>query len=349
MIVIMTAAVFFCLAIFAAAAFADSGTVRYFYQKVCESCNPQVEFANEFFSLTGESLDGFDYLAYDTDTPAGARALQEALAPFGVGEQDIRYPVLVYGKRLYMGQEQILRNFPAYILENGGQTESFLYYVYVNGCESCMRVDEMLNDLPKVVSVKRGGIAFDSPVRVQKVNMLKEPGMAAALFDAFHVAESSRTAPLLLAGNACYRGEAEIGAFLKYSLPAGRAVNTPRLTLREQAFSLSAALAGFVGGLWGCFFILSSPLMMLIFFPAGYKKAAAGSIAMAAAAAALWIFFPVLKRGPVWESASIYVLAACAAGCLASAVLLTGAARRRVRRLLPGGESIFPCPGGFGL
>lgn len=232
------------LALFPLPGLAEGGPVYFFYQKVCESCNPQEEFAQTFFRLTGESLHGYDYLAYDADTRAGEQALHEALAGFGGKQGDIRYPVLVFGGRLYMGQDQILTDLPAYVLQSGAGTESFLYYISVGGCESCMRVDRLLAALAGTVAVRRGGITFQSPVRVQKVDLSAEPGMAAALFDAFHVPQGSRSAPMLLAGDGYWRGEENIGAFLKYSLPAGRAVGTPKLLLRGKAPALPWVPAG---------------------------------------------------------------------------------------------------------
>ncbi len=317
----------FCLALSALPGLAGSAPVRFFYQKICESCNPQVEFVETFFSLTGESLDNYEYFAYDADTQIGKQELDRALAGFDVEESDISYPVLVFGGQLYMGQDQILTDLPEYILKSGANTESFLYYISVTGCESCMRVDRMLSDLPDTVTVKRGGITFNSPVRVQKINLLTDSGMAMALFDAFHVEEGSRSAPILLAGDAYWQGEENISAFLKYSLPAGRAVNTPEIQLQARASFLPAALAGIAGGLYGCLFLLALPLALPAALRAGQKKAAALFIFLADAAAAQYtfLFMPEAQRmRPVFFSAFCL-------GCLMSSVLFIGAARSHVR------------------
>jgi hypothetical protein len=317
----------FCLALFALPGLADSGTVRFFYQKICDSCNPQAEFAETFFRLTGKSLDSYEYLAYDADTQVGRQALEEALTGFAVDESDISYPVLIFGGQLYMGQDQIRSDLPAYILRSGANTESLIYYISVTGCESCMRVDKMLSSLPDTVTVKRGDIAFHSTVRVKKINLLTDSGMAMALFDAFHVEEGSRSAPILLAGDAYWQGEENISAFLKYSLPAGRAVNTPEIQLQARASFLSAALAGIAGSLYGCLFLLALPLALPAALRAGQKKAAAFFILLAAAAAARYTF---LFMPEAQGTRSVFFAAFCL-GCLMSSVLYLGAARSHAR------------------
>ncbi len=317
----------FCLALSALPGLAGSAPVRFFYQKICESCNPQVEFVETFFSLTGESLDNYEYFAYDADTQIGKQELDRALAGFDVEESDISYPVLVFGGQLYMGQDQIRRDLPAYILKSGANTESFIYYISVTGCESCIRVNEMLGELPDAVAVKRGDITFHSPVHIQKINLLTDSAMAMALFDAFHVEEGSRSAPILLAGGAYWQGEESISAFLKYSLPAGRALGTPKIQLQAKASFLPAALAGFSGGLYGCLSLLALPLALLGAPRAGQKKAAALFFFLAAAAAAAYtfLFMPEAQRMHPFFSAAFCL------GCLMSSILFLGGARSRVQ------------------
>ena len=317
----------FCLALSALPGLADNVPVRFFYKKICESCIPQVDFVETFFSLTGESLDNYEYFAYDADTQIGKQELYQALAGFDVNESDIRYPVLIFGGQLYMGQDQIRSDLPEYILKSGVNTESFIYYVSVTGCESCMRVDKMLGDLPDTVAVKRGDITFPSPVRVQKINLLTDSAMAMALFDAFHVEEGSRTAPILLAGDAYWQGEENISAFLKYSLPAGRAVGTPKIQLKAKASFLPAVLSDFSGGLFACLFLLALPLALIAALRAGQKKAAAFFLLLAAAAVVAYtvFFMPEAQR-----THPIFFVAFCL-GCLASSALFISAARSHVQ------------------
>jgi len=334
-ILLLFVAALFCLAFAALPALADTGTVCYFYQKVCDSCNPQVEFQNEFFRLTGENLENYDYLAYDVDTQTGMQALGEALAVFAALEDDVRYPVLIFEGQLYLGQDQIFRELPDYFLKNGAKTESFFYYISVSGCESCMMVEQTLKTLPDTVKIKRGGISFDSPVRVQRINLLKDPGLAMALFHAFHVEEGDRTAPILLAGDSYWQGEDDIRAFLKYSLPAGRAIHTPIVSLRPQASGLALALLGFTRGLYGGFLLLSAPLFLLAAFPYGFKKVAAISFIMAAAGAAALLFFDSPGMSSLTEGSFLAFPAAFCAGCLAASALLLGAVRRQAQYVLP--------------
>jgi hypothetical protein len=317
----------FCLALSPFPGLAGSRQVRFFYQKVCDSCNPQVEFEETFFRLTGESLDGYEYFAYDADTQPGKQELDKALADYAIDESDIRYPVLIFGGQLYMGQDQIRTDLPAYILKSGANTESFIYYVSVTGCESCMRVDKMLSDLPATVSIKRGDITFPSPVRVKKVNLLTEPGMAMAIFDAFHVEEGSRSAPILLAGDAYWQGEENISAFLKYSLPAGRALGTPNIQLKAKEPFLPSALAGFVGGLYGCLSLFALPFALFTALGAGQKKAAAVFFFLAAAAAAACVFLFM----PEAQGTHPFFFAAVCLGSLISSILFLGAARSHVQ------------------
>jgi glutaredoxin len=215
-------------------AYAGSPAVRYFYQKVCESCNPQADFYNEFSRLTGKDLNSYSYDAWDVDRPQGMQELEAALDAFGTDIRDVKLPVLIFENRLYMGQDQIRKELPAYVVESGGHKDSFFYFVSVTGCESCMKVEKMLKELPQTISISRGDYVFDSPVHYTYVNLLDNPQLAAALFDAYHVDESKRTAPVIFAGDTYYQGENAIRSFLKYSLPVGKAVGTPVVSLREE-------------------------------------------------------------------------------------------------------------------
>ncbi|MDL2318422.1 hypothetical protein LJC74_05000 [Eubacteriales bacterium OttesenSCG-928-A19] len=217
---------------------AETRTVYYFYQNYCDSCDPRAEFYGTFLDLTGESLDGYAYEAYDVDTPSGMRALEEALAPFDARAGDAGLPVVIFDGQLYMGDDQIQAGLPAYILREGGNTESFFYYLSVNACESCKAVEAMLAELPASVQVKRGTVAFDSPVRYEQVTITEDREKAMAFFDAFGVPEDRRTAPMLLAGERFYQGEKAVASFLRYSLPAGRAIGTPVIEVEGAADGL---------------------------------------------------------------------------------------------------------------
>jgi glutaredoxin len=228
-------------------AYADSPAVRYFYQKNCESCNPQTAFYDEFNRLTGKDLSRYSYEAWDVDRPQGMKELEAALNAFGTDLQNVKLPVLIFENRLYMGQDQIRKELPAYVVESGGDTDSFFYFVSVTGCESCEKVERMLKDLPQTIHISRGDYTFHSPVRYAYVNLLNESELAAALFDAYRVEEGKRTAPVIFAGDTYYQGEEMIRSFLKYSLPAGKAVGTPVVSLDgEPAGVLEQAWKEFV-------------------------------------------------------------------------------------------------------
>lgn len=248
--IILLAAVLHCA--FFMFAYADGPAVRYFYQKNCDSCNPQTDFYDEFSRLTGKDLNDYSFDAWDVDRPQGMKALEEALDDFGAEEHNAKLPVLIFENRLYMGQDQIRKDLPAYVVESGGKADSFFYYVSVTGCESCAKVEKMLKELPRMISISRGDYVFDSPVQYAYVNLQKEPEMAAALFDAYHVDEGKRVAPVIFAGDTYYQGEEMIRSFLMYSLPAGKAVGTPVISLREKT-----------AGIYGVFQIAPMNFMLI--------------------------------------------------------------------------------------
>ena len=237
--IILLAAVLIALSV---TAYADGSAVRYFYQKNCESCNPQTDFYDEFYRLTGKDLNDYSFDAWDVDRPRGMKELEEALVSFETGLADVKLPVLIFENRLYMGQDQIRKDLPAYVVEKSGKPDSFFYYVSITGCESCAKVEKMLKELPPAFRISRGDYVFDSTVQYAYVNLLKDPEMAAALFDAYHVDENKRIAPVIFAGDTYYQGEEMIRSFLKYSLPVGKAIGTPVISLREKNAGMHGTL-----------------------------------------------------------------------------------------------------------
>jgi hypothetical protein len=140
---------------------------------------------------------------------------------------------------------------------------SKVYYLYITACESCHEASGLIDALPETIEVTTNGEKFTSPLEVVRINLTADTAGALKLFDAFHVPEEDRTAPMVLAGSAYYAGVDAIRRFISEGLPAGAALFTQAVSGEGVPPALEwgpALAAGFVGGLNPC------ALSMLLLF-----------------------------------------------------------------------------------
>ena len=241
---------------------ADGHEVLYFYRNFCESCAPEEEFAQSFQALTGYSLEDCDFTGYNVVGDAGRRALEETAARLAIAEPTL--PMYVVDGVAYLGAGALERELPQTALSWGDTTQSRLLYLYAPACANCERAARALDALPRIVTLRRGAVAFESEVVVERVDASAEPELAVALFERYAVPDDERVAPCVF-----YRGgylsgaaaiERDVASVLSLGWAVG-AIDRPDAEADAEPLSLLGAIgAGLVAGLNTC------ALSMLLLF-----------------------------------------------------------------------------------
>ncbi len=327
-------ALLFC-AVFVSARAEETPAVLYFHETICETCDPDEEFAATFLSLTGQPLTGYRYRSYNVLTSAGKQMLSETAAQYGVEKPTL--PLVVLGGKVYMGTKAIQTALPEDFLQSSGATDSVIYYLYVPACESCARVEQALSALPASVWVTRGLYAFDSKIAVRKIDVSRETGAALALFERFHVPDADRVAPIVFLSDRYLAGADTIVDRLPGAVRAGFAVGNgapPAAPARLPVLGLAGTIAaGLAGGLNPC------ALSMLLLF----LSLLAGADRPAGRLAALFLggkFAAYLGIGtallgvfqlfnPVWLATAVKLLLTALCAALIALNLMDAAAARR--------------------
>lgn len=167
--------------------------VIYFYENYCESCAPEEDFIEYFRSLTGVSLTGCDYRAYNVARSSGQTALAEAEALYEL--ENVNIPMVIVDGTAYCGASQMESALAEDALSWGGTTDSCIVLLTVPMCENCVRAGKTLKTLPETVLLKRGNLEIESKVMVETIDISAQPEIAARLFDAYAVPDEQRIAP----------------------------------------------------------------------------------------------------------------------------------------------------------
>jgi len=241
----------------------DRPLLEYYYMNVCDACNPADEFRETFHVLTGEYTDDYRYVHYNTYKADGKAKLLDAIERYGLDADAVRLPLVIVDGVAYMGETQIQSDLPRYTISRAESTRSLIYYLYVTACESCEKARRIIEELPETADVKIGSYAFQSELRVEKVDIGANTGLAFALFDAFNVPEEKRLAPIVFIGDRYYQGVESIGRFLNFAIARGAGLRTPIIAEEAPLPAIGwgfTAFAGLIGGLNPC------ALSMLLLF-----------------------------------------------------------------------------------
>lgn len=156
----------------------------------------------------------------------------------------------------------------------GGAEEapaSRIIYLYVPACGSCAKVEALLDGLGDWVQVDADGGPFASPLRIEKVDLSREPDRAQRLFLQFETPEEDRIAPSVYFGDRYLAGADAVLTLLPDALKSGQALESMPAAgegIGEEAAGTDARLsagaaagAGLVAGLNPC--ALSMLLLLL--------------------------------------------------------------------------------------
>ena len=281
--------------------------VEYYYVNYCDTCTPEADFAEQFRSLTGQSLDDYRFVAQNVAHAAGAKALEEAAARYGFDRNAPLLPLCVVDGRVYAGTEAIRSDLPEYAISQMEGTDSVLYYLYLPACESCAQVAPLLEALPNRIRVALGDYDFESELRIRRVDMSGETALALALLDAYTVPEDKRLAPLVLCGDRYYQGAEAIRILAQYRIFQGAALNTPEISPLDALPPLavgSTLAAGLIAGLNPC--ALSMLLLFLSVIAGAGKRAGIWAALFLCAKFAAYLLIGTVFLGllrvwnPVW-------------------------------------------------
>jgi hypothetical protein len=237
--------------------------VLYFYQNYCESCTPEEDFGVRFQGLTGLSLSECDFRGYNVVRAEGKAALDAAIEEYQL--TDPRLPLVIVDGIAYVGDSQMSAQLAVEALEWSDTTDSEIVYLYVPACESCARVQAVLDGLPESVAIQRGEAEFESKVVVRKIDASADPALADALFEVYGVPDDERIAPSVFFARRYLSGADDEEQKLKPMVELGWASGGVLLAEPEAQADVLTLLgtvgAGLVAGLNTC--ALSMLLMFL--------------------------------------------------------------------------------------
>ena len=103
--------------------------VLHFYENYCESCDPEAEFAKDFFELTGIVLSRCDFKGYNVARSGGRSAFEEFCREHSL--EDAALPLTEVDGKIYVGGNALRTDLPKDVLSWGGSTDSAVLYPYV--------------------------------------------------------------------------------------------------------------------------------------------------------------------------------------------------------------------------
>ncbi len=245
---------------------AERPKLLYFYENYCQSCKPEQEFIYDFYKLTGQTMEGYECAFYNVNQTRNRALLDQVIEQYQLPPEQHGLPLLIVDGKAYAGTAKIRSELPRDALSwDDASEESVVYYLFVNACGGCARAKAVIDALPDQVKVRRGDHAFQSPLRVERIDIGRQTGLALALFEAYKVPEDERLAPIAFVRNRYFAGAEAIESGLARSVDMGEAVGNAINVSGEPAplapvRRVSVALAGLVGGLNLC------ALSMLLLF-----------------------------------------------------------------------------------
>ena len=84
--------------------------VLYFYENYCESCDPEAEFAEDFFDLTGIALSQCDLKGYNVARSGGRSAFEEFCREHSM--EDAALPMTEVDGKIYVGGNALRTDLP---------------------------------------------------------------------------------------------------------------------------------------------------------------------------------------------------------------------------------------------
>ena len=221
--------------------------VLYFYENYCESCDPEAEFAKDFFELTGIALSRCDFKGYNVARSGGRSAFEEFCREHSL--EDAALPLTEVDGRASTSEamrfERICPRRPFL-----GRARIAVLYLYVPACESCARAVQELDALPESVQVRRGDMTFESKVTVEKIDVSARSDVAMQLFEQYEVPDEQRITPSVFFGEHYLSGADAIEKNLAQMVELGWAVGG-RGADRGGRRGNSARSGAFAGGYAG--------------------------------------------------------------------------------------------------
>lgn len=196
--------------------------ILYFYENLCESCDPVREFAESFELLTGSPLSSYSFEGQNVFHSAGKTLFDAFCDENKINERERVLPMLVWNGTIYAGTEAIEYDLPKDCLREPGATDSVVWLVSCEACADCAAAEDFLASLPEAWSLTRGTYAFESVLRIETKKA--QEAEIRMLMEAFGLTDSPDTAPCVFLGDRYYYGLDDILANVERSIRVGAAV-----------------------------------------------------------------------------------------------------------------------------
>ncbi|GHU67981.1 hypothetical protein FACS1894184_08910 [Clostridia bacterium] len=221
--------------------------LRFFHETACGSCDG----ASEFLEIINESIhdvrDLYPYTIYTQNViqSQGRAAFEELTDEIGISRENLKFPLMVVGSKVYQGLESIRNNAREVYLTAGEDIfvngyvywpsrdkdkplfdrysavseHATLVYFYRATCDECNSIRAFMDSLPDSVMVNGQSVSVD----VVRINTRSGNNnqRVYAFFDEYQVAENDQSAPIVFLTNGYLVGAEQIEAELIKRLEAG--------------------------------------------------------------------------------------------------------------------------------
>jgi sulfite exporter TauE/SafE len=268
-------------------------TIHYAYSNPCELCRDDVEFLEQFNRQIRDVPDRpfIVFQGYNLFRSGPSLMFAELCKELDINREKLDYPVLIIGNEYLEGGGEIYRgardlylrqkekaavrikpapaaasrpvpsgplppgapgDFPA-----AGPGNSTLVCFVTTACESCAKIEELLDKLPGEISIKDGST---TPLDIYYFNVVEGGGLPAVrlFFEAYGVPEEDQLTPIVFYAGGYLSGLADIQAGIEDVLVSGAARNFIYPAAEAPAPGLAWGelpaifLAGLLGGVNPC-------------------------------------------------------------------------------------------------
>lgn len=225
--------------------------LRFFYDEPCGSCDGTAEFFDLFNELVGDVKDTYPFTitTYNVFKSESREQVTAMIEEAGLSTENLYYPMVMLGSKLYSGWESIEKNLreafltagedifvyeyvylpaadggkPLFQRQKPDKNHATLVYFYRITCEECGQVKPIIDGLPDTITVDGKETALD--IICFNSRSGNNGDRISALFEAYNVPDEDQMVPIVFLADTYLAGYEDISANLETLLAQGAGQN----------------------------------------------------------------------------------------------------------------------------
>ena len=224
----------------------DSIEIYFFYDEICGSCEEEFSIFEVFHEMAGDvaELHPYRLISQNVAKTSGRSVFEEAMASFGHSVENVNFPLMMVGSRLFHGEENIRQNIreaflvagedifvnkyvfnlinspvsPAELFQIKADKNTIVYF-YRIVCPACMEVEPFLDTLPEHVTVDGENV----PINIVRINTRSgdNGALIRKFFTHYDVPDHDQLVPIVFLRDRYLAGDEDIMSELPNLLAQG--------------------------------------------------------------------------------------------------------------------------------